>query len=92
MKCPHCGFEQPYTTTFDGKRYRDAVEKRLEEYGYPERMNPQKNQAATALRKVIAIRYGITGKAGGSMLPEDADRAICGLNEILPAKEVPHDR
>ena len=88
MKCANCGHEQPYTCIQDGKRYRDAVEKRLEEYGYPAGMTPPKHQAATAVRKVIAIRYGISGKAGGSMLPEAADQAISGLDAVLPSKEV----
>jgi hypothetical protein len=88
MKCPNCGYDQPYASAMDGKRYRDAVEKRLMDYGYPERMNPEKHQAATAVRKAISIRYGIKGKPGGHMSPEEAERGIMALNEILPAKEV----
>ena len=88
MKCPNCGYDQPYASAMDGKRYRYAVEKRLMDYGYPERMNPEKHQAATAVRKAISIRYGIKGKAGGHMSPEEAERGIMALNEILPAKEV----
>ncbi len=87
MKCPSCGYEQKYPSALNGKLYRDAVEKRLVEYGYPEGMNPQKHQAATAVRTVIKIRYGITGKTGGRMTSEEADKAIAGLNEILPPKE-----
>lgn len=87
MKCPNCGHEQQYTCIQDGKRYQDAVDKRLEEYGYPAGMTPYKHQAAAAVRKVISVRYGVKRKAGGSMLAEEADRAIAGLDVILPSRE-----
>lgn len=86
MKCPECGYESPIISVDYGKKYRQAVEKRLEEYGYPVGMNPQKHQAATAIRKAISIRYGITCKAGGGMLESEAERAIAGLDEVLPPK------
>lgn len=69
-----------------GKWYRDAVEKRLVEYGYPEKMNPQKHQAATAVRKVIALRTGISCKPGGGMNEGDANRAIAELELVLPKR------
>jgi hypothetical protein len=86
MKCPNCGYDAPHISVDNGKRYRHAVEKRLVEYGYTEHMTPEKHQAATAIRKVISIRYGVKCKAGGGMLAEDADRAIEGLDEVLPPK------
>jgi hypothetical protein len=54
VKCPRCGYEQPYIIKDEGKRYREAVEKRLVEYGYPEKMTPQKHQAATAKGGLLA--------------------------------------
>ncbi len=86
MKCPNCGYDAPHISVDDGKRYRHAVEKRLMEYGYTEGMTPEKHQAATAIRKVIGIRCGVKCKAGGSMLAEDAEMAIAGLDEVLPPK------
>jgi hypothetical protein len=84
MKCPSCGYETTYASACNGLRYRKAVEERLTEYGYPEGMTPQKHQAATAVRKVINIRYGIITKAGGCMLANDADKALDALDVILP--------
>lgn len=86
MRRPNCGPEQPYAKVMDGKRYRDAVEKRLEEYGYEERMSPEKHQAATAIRKVIKIRYNVQFKPGGGMTKDSVDKAIAALDEILPPK------
>lgn len=86
MKCPNCGYEQPYTRTDEGRRFREVLFDRLTEYGYTERMNPQKHQAYEAIRKTIQLRYGLQFKAGGSMTKEQADKAIAALNEILPKK------
>lgn len=86
MNCPKCGYDLPHTNSSHGKRYRDAIEQRLMEYGYPAHMTPKKHQAATAIRNVLRIRYRIQNKAGGSMLCSEADRAIAALNEILPPK------
>lgn len=86
MKCPNCGYDQPHTRTNEGKRYRDAVEKRLVEYGYTEYMTPEKHRAATAIRKVISIRYGVKCRNGGSMLAIQANAAIAGLDEVMPPK------
>lgn len=87
MKCPKCGYEQPYTGVVDGKRYRDAIDNRLVEYGYPKNMNPQKAQAGAAVRKVVTILTGVRAKSGGGMKTESADKAIAALNIILPPKE-----
>lgn len=87
MKCPNCGHETKGHAADAGIRYRKAVEQRLTEYGYPEGMNPEKHQAATAIRKVIRIRYGIKGKAGGHMSAEEAERGMVALNEVLPGRE-----
>jgi hypothetical protein len=87
MKCPNCGFEQPYTNVNEGNRFRDAVYKRLEKYGHTKRMNPPKHLAYESVRKVIQLRYGLQFKAGGSMTKEQADKAIAALEEVLPEKE-----
>jgi hypothetical protein len=86
MKCANCGYEPSTTKKQDGERYREAVNKRLEDYGYPEYTNPQKHQAATAVRKVISIRYNVQFKPGGSMTNDSVDKAIAALDEILPEK------
>ena len=87
MKCPNCGYNLPYTSVNEGNRFRDAVYKRLEEYGFPDKMNPQKYQAYVAIRAIISIRFGFKFKAGGSMTTCQADRALSALDEVLPRKE-----
>ena len=84
IKCPRCGYEQPKN---EGERYRKAVEDRLAEYGYSKGMSPQKYQAVVAVKKVIAIRTGISYKAGGGMSKEYADKGIEMLDKILPPKD-----
>jgi hypothetical protein len=87
LKCPNCGYEQPYTTTDEGRRFREAVFNRLTEYGHSDRMSPPKHLAYESVRKVIGVRFGLVFKAGGSMTKEMADKAIAALDEVLPRKE-----
>lgn len=87
VKCPNCGHETQVCTADAGIRYRKAVEQRLTEYGYPEGMNPEKHQAATAIKKVIRIRTGVKVRAGGWMPEDEANRCLAELDRILPGKE-----
>ena len=88
MKCQNCGYEHRNPIINYGKLFRDTVETRLIAYGFPAEMTPHKHQVATAVRTVIKIRYGIKLKTGGYMTEEEAAKAMTGLDEILPKKNI----
>ena len=45
-------------------RLTDLIEDRLTSYGYPKQMRPDKYQALAAVRKVLALRAGLTTLLG----------------------------
>ncbi len=83
MKCPQCGYEKIYTNW--SKAFADSIEKRLEDYGYPTKMNPQKYNKYLSVRTTIVLRYGINAKPK-EMTESDYLISIAGLDEVLPPK------
>lgn len=88
MNCPNCGCKiSEILPKPPGAMFRDAVYKRLEQYGFDERMSPEKHRFAVAVREIIKLRYGIKAKSGGAMSPEDAELGIQVLDVILPSRK-----
>lgn len=86
MKCPNCGYEKPSMTAEGGRAYRDAVDLRLEEYGYGSGNSVDKHQASNIIKRMISIRMGKGTKVATHVTPDDAKILIAQLDEVLPPK------
>ena len=85
MKCPECGHE--LSKNLNKKALANAIYSRLEEYGYPSHMTPDKNYAYIGIRKVIIIRLYGMNEVPKDFSDEYYEKALSLLEVILPPKE-----
>lgn len=85
MKCPQCGYDTPSRAAY--KRYKEAVARRLNEYGYYNLQIATLFFACIKIRRRLRKHYEIKAEIGGLMSEEMADRGIAKLDVILPRKE-----
>ena len=87
MKLPDCGFNGLLNISH-GRRFRDAIEERLVDYGHGRIMYPDKYKDYLAIRRAVILRSGLTVIKNGAMTESEAELLINILNQILPRKGV----
>ena len=87
MTCPHCGKEIVASPVAYNSDLSAAIDRRIEQYGWPRPNSPQKHQKNLSVRHIIKMRIPTLPKGNCPMPLETYHEAIRVLDELLPNKE-----
>ena len=84
MNCDCCHCERLRCDYSNKRVFMEKIYDRLMDYGFGERMSPEKNQAYLSVRVVIKLRFSIN-LGYNRMSDEELGVALQALDEILPS-------